>query len=46
MSRLERLNERYYQHHGRRQEFVFGADDRSKRQRASGSTVFSARKPE
>ena len=29
MSRLERLNERYYEHHGRRQEFVFGADDRA-----------------
>ena len=29
MSRLERLNERYYAHHGRRQEFVFGADERA-----------------
>ena len=29
MSRLERLNERYHEHHGRRQEFVFGADDRA-----------------
>jgi len=29
MTRLERLNDRYYEHHGRRQEFVFGADDRA-----------------
>src|SRR2546421_13054428 len=29
MSRLDRLNDRYYEHHGRRQEFVFGADDRA-----------------
>ena len=29
MSRLDRLNERYHEHHGRRQEFVFGADDRA-----------------
>ncbi len=29
MSRLERLNERYRAHHGDRQEFVFGADDRA-----------------
>ena len=29
MSRLERLNERYHDHHRRRQEFVFGADDRA-----------------
>jgi len=29
MSRLERLNERYSAHHGRRQEFVFGADERA-----------------
>jgi SAM-dependent methyltransferase len=29
MSRLDRLDERYGAHHARRQEFVFGADDRS-----------------
>lgn len=29
MSRLERLDERYRSHHGKRQEFVFGADDRA-----------------
>lgn len=29
MSRLERLDERYRAHHGKRQEFVFGADDRA-----------------
>src|SRR3954464_13745705 len=29
MSRRERLNERYRQHHQRRQEFVFGADERA-----------------
>jgi SAM-dependent methyltransferase len=29
MSRLDRLNDRYHEHHGRRQEFVFGADDRA-----------------
>src|SRR2546423_5374468 len=29
MSRLDRLNERYHEHHERRQEFVFGADDRA-----------------
>lgn len=29
MSRLERLDERYRAHHGERQEFVFGADDRA-----------------
>ncbi len=29
MSRLERLNERYHDHHRRRQEFVFGADERA-----------------
>jgi SAM-dependent methyltransferase len=29
MTRLERLNKRYFEHHGRRQEFVFGADDRA-----------------
>lgn len=28
--RLERLNERYGRHQGRREEFVFGADDRAK----------------
>jgi SAM-dependent methyltransferase len=29
MSRLERLDERYHAHHGNRQEFVFGADERA-----------------
>jgi SAM-dependent methyltransferase len=29
MSRRERLNERYREHHERRQEFVFGADERA-----------------
>jgi SAM-dependent methyltransferase len=29
MSRLERLNETYAEHHRRRQDFVFGADDRA-----------------
>jgi SAM-dependent methyltransferase len=29
MSRLDRLDERYRSHHGNRQEFVFGADDRA-----------------
>jgi SAM-dependent methyltransferase len=29
MSRRERLNERYGEHHQRRQEFVFGADERA-----------------
>jgi SAM-dependent methyltransferase len=29
MARLERLSERYHDHHLRRQEFVFGADDRA-----------------
>jgi SAM-dependent methyltransferase len=29
MSRLERLDERYGAHHGKRQEFVFGAGDRA-----------------
>ena len=29
MSRLERLDRRYGAHHGQRQEFVFGADDRA-----------------
>jgi SAM-dependent methyltransferase len=29
MSRLDRLDERYQAHHGRRQEFVFGAGDRA-----------------
>lgn len=29
MSRLERLDRRYRAHHGNRQEFVFGADDRA-----------------
>jgi SAM-dependent methyltransferase len=29
MSRLERLNERYSEHHRQRQEFIFGAEDRA-----------------
>lgn len=29
MSRRERLNERYHEHHQQRQEFVFGADERA-----------------
>src|SRR5215831_2635403 len=31
MSRLERLDRRYREHHRRRQEFVFGADERAQR---------------